>query len=161
MSNSTLTSIPTPRRFFLSAGASEGYSPLNAFDAALLNAGVGDVNLVKLSSILPPNCEQVDPFEHQPGALTPVAYASMNSSLTGEIIAGAVACGVPVDDKLPGVIMEYSARGSAENAEEIVREMVRQAFEIRNRELKDILSVSIEHKIEQVGAVFAAVIFGY
>lgn len=154
--------IPRPTRFFLTAGSAEGYTPLNAFDAALLDASVGDVNLVKLSSILPPGCELSEtPFELAPGSLTPVAYASITSHLPGETIAAAVAVAVPADPELPGVIMEYSARGSRQSAEEIVREMARKSFEYRNRELKEILSTSVEHHVESIGSTFAAVVFGY
>lgn len=156
-----LTSIPTPTRYFLAAGGSEGYTPLNAFDAALGAAGVADCNLVKLSSILPPSCRRVESFAPPFGSLTPVAYASMTSSLPGEEIAGAVAVGIPEDPALPGVIMEYSARGNAANAEAIVRDMAAEAFRIRDRKLADILSISTQHRVENIGAVFAAVIFGY
>lgn len=159
---SQVSGIPRPTRFFLTSGAAEGYTPLNAFDAALLQANVGDVNLVRLSSILPPSCVNTgQPFALEGGALTPVAYASITSHLPGETIASAVACGVPEDPTLPGVIMEYSARGSAETAEEIVREMAKQAFVYRDRALKEILSVSVEHAVESIGSTFAAVVFGY
>jgi arginine decarboxylase len=153
--------IPTPTKYFLAAGASEGYTPLNAFDASLGKAGVADCNLMQLSSILPPACQLVESFMPDFGSLVPTAYASMYSSLPGEIIAAAVAVAVPKDDRLPGVIMEYSARGSAENVEEIVREMAAEALRIRDREVKEILSTSIEHKVEHIGAVFAGVILGY
>lgn len=156
-----IAGLPIPTRFFLATGASEGYTPLNAFDGALLKAGVGDCNLVKLSSILPPGCRNVAPFKPFPGSLAPVAYASMTANLPGEIIAAAVACAIPNDPALPGVIMEYSARGNAENAELIVRDMAAKAFEIRNREVKEIISVATEHRVDQLGAVFAAVVFGY
>jgi len=153
--------LPIPNSFFLTAGAAEGYTPLNAFDAALLDAGVGDCNLVKLTSIIPPSCRKVAPFRPRFGSLIPVAFASMNANLPGEVIAAAVACGIPADDSLPGVVMEYSAKGTAKNAEAIVRDMVSHAFKIRNRELKETLSISIEHRVEKLGAVFASVVFGY
>ncbi len=35
------------------SGSAEGTTPLNAFDNALLAAGIGNINLVKVSSILP------------------------------------------------------------------------------------------------------------
>jgi len=41
-------------RIIISAGTGEGSTPLAAFDAALLNAGVGNYNLICLSSIVPP-----------------------------------------------------------------------------------------------------------
>lgn len=153
--------LKTPDCYFLTTGESEGYTSLNAFDGALLDAGVGDCNLVKLSSILPPACVRVDSFQPPFGSLAPVAYGSMTATMPGEVIAAAVACAIPEDPALPGVIMEYSARGTADNAEDIVREMARNAFEIRSRKLKEIKSVSIEHRVETLGAVFAAVVLGY
>jgi arginine decarboxylase len=154
--------IPRPTRFYLTAGASEGHTPLNAFDGALLSANVGDVNLVKLSSILPPGCKRAkEPWPLEGGALTPVAYASITSHLPGELIAGAVAVAVPKDSALPGVIMEYSARGDAKSAERIVRQMAKEAFVMRNRELRHVLSVSVEHRVQHIGSTFAAVVFGY
>lgn len=45
------------RHYTLVGGSGEGATRLNAFDAALLDAGVGNTNLIKLSSILPPGLE--------------------------------------------------------------------------------------------------------
>ena len=154
--------IPRPTRFFLTQGASEGYTPLNAFDGALLASKVGDVNLVKLSSILPPSCKRsMQAWPLEGGALTPVAYASITSHLPGEQIAAAVAVGVPKNPDEPGVIMEYSARGTAKSAEKIVRQMAKEAFAMRGRELKAVISTSVEHNVHSIGTAFAAVVFGY
>ena len=38
----------------LSTGTGEGPTPLAAFDAALVDAGVADHNLICLSSVIPP-----------------------------------------------------------------------------------------------------------
>ena len=38
----------------LSSGRGEGPTPLAAFDAALLDAGVSNYNLLPLSSVIPP-----------------------------------------------------------------------------------------------------------
>lgn len=46
--------LETPKKFTLVAGSAEGPSRLNAFDNALLAAGIGNVNLLRVSSILPP-----------------------------------------------------------------------------------------------------------
>ena len=53
--------LPLPKQYFIVAGKGEGFTPLNAFDAALGDAGVGDLNLVKVSSIVPPFCERTEP----------------------------------------------------------------------------------------------------
>jgi hypothetical protein len=54
-----LTAAPrdaTPKlRIRLCSGSGEGPTPLAAFDAALMDAGVADHNLLCLSSVIPPN----------------------------------------------------------------------------------------------------------
>ena len=59
----------------VTAGTAEGGTPLNAFDNALLAAGIGNVNLIKVSSIVPPEVDIVDLPPIKPGALVPTAYA--------------------------------------------------------------------------------------
>ena len=147
-----------PTHYFIAAGDAEGYSPLNAFDQALLEAGVGDTNLVRMSSILPPSCERIEPIDLPYGALVPVAYADMVSSNPGEYVAAAVAIGVPVDDALPGLIMEHHGVGRLEDIEAEVREMAVQGMAYRNREIKEVLSIGAEHRVEKHGAAFAGVV---
>jgi len=154
--------VKTPTKFFLVAGKSEGNMPLNAFDGALLDAGVGDTNLVKMSSILPPNCEYVEgKIKLPPGALVPLAYASIVDQIPGEKIAAAVAVAIPENPNEAGLIMEYSARGHKEDIENIVRKMAEEGFLKRGRKLKEIKSISIEHTVEKTGAAFAAVVLWY
>lgn len=152
------TLIPQPNAFFLAAGASEGWTALNAFDSALLAAGIGDVNLVKMSSILPPACQKISPFRLPYGALVPVAYAAYSSAEPGERIAAAVAVAIPEDDSLPGLIMEYEGRGTRQDIEEHVREMAKRGMETRNRAIKTIESISVEHKVEKIAGIIAAVV---
>jgi len=71
------------------AGNAEGSTPLNAFDNALLAAGIGNINLIKVSSILPPGVELVALPRIKPGALVPTAYAAMTSEVPGEVVAAA------------------------------------------------------------------------
>lgn len=149
----------TPTKYYFVTGSSEGYSSLNAFDGALLDAKIGNTNLVRMSSILPPKCEEIEVIEQLPyGALVPVAYASMTSSGAGEIISSAVAIAYPVDENKPGLIMEYSARGHKEDAKEIVEKMAEKGMNMRHEKIKEIRSMSVEHKVEHIGATFAAIV---
>jgi arginine decarboxylase len=152
--------IKTPTKFFLVSGSSEGFSLLNAFDGALISSGVGDTNLVRMSSILPPGCEEINPppVSLPQGALVPVAYASINSDVSGEIISSAVAIGVPKNPNLAGLIMEYSAKSDENIVVEQVKKMVEKGMEMRNREIKEIMSISATCKIDTIGAVFAGVV---
>jgi len=67
------------------AGHAEGGTPLNAFDNALLAAGIGNINLVKISSILPPEVPVIELPKIKLGALIPTAYAAMTSEKPGEL----------------------------------------------------------------------------
>jgi arginine decarboxylase len=152
--------IKTPTKFFLVSGSSEGFSLLNAFDGALMSSGVGDTNLVRMSSILPPGCEEINPppVSLPQGALVPVAYASINSDVPGEIISSAVAIGVPINPNLAGLIMEYSAKSDENTVVKQVKKMVEKGMEMRNREIKEIMSISATCKVDTIGAVFAGVV---
>ncbi len=150
--------IKTPTKYFLVAGAAEGYSPLNAFDGALLDAGIGNLNLVKMSSIVPPGCQKISPCPIPAGSLVPVAYASMSSDMQEEYISAAVAAAFPVDPDYPGLIMEYSNRGRKHDIETIVRHMAEQGMILRNQKIRQIESISIEYQVKKIGAAFAAVV---
>ncbi len=148
----------TPTHYFLVSGASEGFTPLNAFDGALLRAGIGDTNLVKMSSIVPLRCQLISPVPLPPGSLVPTAYASITSDIPGEIISSAVAVALPEEPHYPGLIMEYSARGSKAEIEETVRRMALEGMKLRQREIKGLKSIAVEHKVQKVGATLAAVV---
>jgi arginine decarboxylase len=147
-----------PTRYFLTSGASDGYTPLNAFDGALLQAGIGNTNIVKMSSIVPPHCKLVAPIPLPPGALVPAAYAALTSDVPGEIISAGVAVALPEDENQNGLIMEYSAKGEQRKIEEIVRNMAIEGMKVRGWKIKDLKSIAIEHKIKKIGAVLAAVV---
>ncbi len=150
--------IKTPTKFFFVKGKSEGFMPLNAFDGALLDAGVGDTNLVKMSSIIPPRCQEVDPIPLPQGALVPVAYASITSQEPGEVIAAAVAAAIPEDEDHAALIMEYAAKGTRDEVEATVRKMAEEGMKMRGKKIREIKSVAIEHRVERCGAAFAAVV---
>jgi len=147
-----------PTGFFMVGGAADGYTSLNAFDAALIDAGIGDVNLVKVTSILPPGCAEIASTTLPGGTIAPVAYAYIISDIPGEVISAAVGAALPLDPSKPGLIMEYSARGHKKDAEEIVRTMAVKGMRIRERDIREIKSLAVEHKVQTIGAALAAVV---
>ena len=147
-----------PGRYFLVSGAGDALTPLNAFDEALRAAGIGDLNLVRVSSIIPPRCQKIDPQPIAPGTLVASAYASITSALPGELIAPGVAVGIPEERDRAGVIMEYSSRGHREEIEEIVTSMARHALEARGLRVRMIDCRAVEVKVENVAAAFAGVV---
>jgi arginine decarboxylase len=69
-----------PKKFFISSGcAVSKVSDLNAFDKALLEAGIGELNIVSVSSVLPVGAEQVGIRELPMGAVTHCVLAQMRS----------------------------------------------------------------------------------
>jgi arginine decarboxylase len=147
-----------PKTYFLVSGSSEGHTPLNAFDGALLNAGIGNTNLVKISSIIPPHSKEIQPITFPQGAIVPTAYASISSDIPGEIISAAVAIALPKDDDQPGLIMEYSGRGHREVIELTAKNMAFEGMKMRQQETKEIKSISTEYTVKKIGATFAAVV---
>jgi len=148
----------TPTQYFLVSGASDGYTPLNAFDAALLQAGIGNTNIVKMSSIVPPHCQRISPIALPPGSIVPAAYASITSDVPGEIISAGVAIALPEDENQNGLIMEYSAKGEQRKIEEIVRNMAVEGMKLRGWKIKDLTSIAVEYKVKKIGAALAAVV---
>lgn len=155
--------VQTPNVYCLVSGAAEGNTKLNAFDNALLEAGVGDTNLMRMSSICPPGAQQVSRNEITlpGGALVPLAYAHIDSQTPQMWIASAVAMGIPEDPSEPGVIMEFEDHTRLQYVETIVRQMVVDAFEYRKRALKEIKFVGVEHQVQNCAATFAAAVLWY
>ncbi|MBN1897501.1 MAG: arginine decarboxylase, pyruvoyl-dependent [Spirochaetes bacterium] len=150
--------VTLPQNYLIVAGKGESEYALNAFDMALLDAGVGNLNLIRVSSILTPGAKEVKSHSFSPGELISIAYAQKSSYIKGEIIAAAVSVAIPQDKKLNGLIMEHSGAGTAHEIEEIVRKKAELGMKYRNFKLKKIKSIAIEHTVENIGAVFAGVV---
>jgi arginine decarboxylase len=150
--------IARPDKYFLVAGYAEGSNPLNAFDHALIVAGIGNTNLLRVSSILPPGAKLIPPVALPLGALVPVAYADETTDVAGTLVSAAVACGVPDDPALPGVIMEHHLQGSEELCREQVRQKVEEAFTIRGCKMAHVRVVSASGVVKKVGSAVAAVV---
>ena len=146
-----------PERLWVTSGAAEGGTPLNAFDNALLAAEIGNYNLIKVSSIIPQGARlhEVRP-DLLAGALVPAVVAQLGSDRPGTEISSAVGLGFSRDSH--GMIMEHSCQGPAEAAESAVRKMVEQAFARRGLDLHNIVIRSCSHRVANVGCTVAAVI---
>ncbi len=150
-----------PDIYFFVAGASEGNTELTSFDGALLAASVGDTNLIKMSSILPPKCEEVKPVKLPAGSFVPLAYASITSTEPGETISSAVAIAIPNDRSINGVIMEHHNHAPLEFVEKKVREMAEEAMKMRGIKDYTVQSKGVEAKVVHTATAFAAVVLWY
>lgn len=138
-------------------GHAEGSTALNAFDNALLAAGIGNVNLVKVTSIVPSDADIVELPKIKPGTIVPTAYVSQVGRVEGEIISAAIGYGLPQDPTKPGVIMEYSDKAPRDVSERMIRRMIEEAFRIRGEPLREIRVFGAEHRVERIGCALAAV----
>ncbi|GBF34030.1 pyruvoyl-dependent arginine decarboxylase [Desulfocucumis palustris] len=151
--------LPTPKKYFLTAAAAEGESTLTAFDNALLSGKVGNINLIRVSSILPPGAEHDPELVIPPGSLVPTAYGYIVSSEPGQLIAAAVGVGLSPDTF--GVIMEFSGVCGKEEAYNNIKSMLEEAFRSRKMELKDMKIAAVEHRVVKTGCALAAVPMWY
>ncbi|WP_305043291.1 pyruvoyl-dependent arginine decarboxylase [Geoalkalibacter sp.] len=147
-----------PSTHFFACASAEGQTPRLSLDSAVLAAGIGHVNLVKISSVIPPGCRFTTPPALPAGALVPAAFASITSPLHGEVISAGVAVAYAADPAHPGLIMEYSASGHKEDIEAIVRRMAEEGMTMRGLEISEIRSLAVQHRVEKFGSVFAAVV---
>ena len=138
-------------------GNAEGSTPLNAFDNALLAAGIGNVNLVKVSSIFPPAAEVVSLPRIKPGAIVPSAYAAVTSEVPGEVVAAAVGWALPDDPARNGIIMEFHDKATREEAERMIVQMLQEAFRTRGWRIAQMKVAAVEHRVERTGCALAAV----
>lgn len=139
------------------AGHAEGSTPLNAFDNALLAAGIGNINLLKVSSIVPPEVSIIDVPKIKPGALIPTAYAAISSDVPGQTVAAAVGYGLPDAPGKNGVIMEFHGIATREEAERAVTGMLDEAFRVRGEAIREMRVYAAEHTVERIGCAVAAI----
>jgi arginine decarboxylase len=143
-------------------GAAEGETPLNAFDNALLNAGIGHLNLVKVSSIVPADTSRAALTDRcvgeicRPGAIIPCVLSSYTSSVSGETISACVTAGLPSSGKDYGLIYEHAGSCGASQVATITRQMLTAAFKARGREPGDVFEHTVGHDVVRLGCVVAA-----
>ena len=145
-----------PNAVWASAGAAEGDTELNAFDNALLAAQVGNLNLIRVSSVLPQDAMVLDTApEITPGSLVPTVYSVQVSARPGDVVAAAIGIGVAHGSH--GMI--YESHGTSRHeVEATVRQMIDEGFARRGLCLKEVIVRSIEHKVERIGCAVAAVV---
>lgn len=129
----------TPKRFFVTSGkAVSSISSLNAFDTALWRAGIAQCNLVGVSSILPAEAEEVDPFPIAPGTIT-FAVLSRMDGVAGQTICAGIAWGWTINGEEPGygLVAEGHGYKSEEALRLELRLKLKEMAEVRGVELVD------------------------
>ena len=105
---------PRGPTIYVSHGPGTGRTELSAFDAALVDAGVGDFNLVRLSSVVPPGTRvvEVDRLEQgygDHGDLLYCVYAEAHAVMPGHEAWAGVAWSLRDDGSGAGLFVEHEA----------------------------------------------------
>jgi len=142
-----------PANYMISSGRGKAKDELVAFDCALIDAGIANYNLVRVSSILPAGCAQMPKVSLKEGSPLLVAYGCASSDEPGATISSAVCAAVPENDGEVGLIMEHSGSCSAEEADRKVRKMAEEAMGNHGITCKELRSSSIEATVPEDGYV--------
>ena len=122
--------------------------------------GIGNVNLVKLSSIIPAYIEWINelPKNIPVGMLLPTVYAHIESDEPGSTITAALGVGISEGNE-GGLIYEYSGYCTKEEAEKMVHKMAEEGFKVRGWKLKEFKAAVAEITVkDRPAAAIAAVV---
>ena len=101
----------TPKKIFLTSGKGVHKEKLASFELALREAGIEALNLISVSSILPPHCDFISREEGVSmlnlGQVVPVVLARMESKEPNQIISSGVGVAVPSDRNHHGYLSEH------------------------------------------------------
>jgi arginine decarboxylase len=152
--------LPLPTRFFVTSGKGiNKVSELNAFDLALLQAGIGEQNLVSVSSVLPNGIRQVDRERLPRGAITHAVLARQGGG-EGEVVSAGISYGFRSDGE-GGYVAEGHLNGTQKALKEFLKWRMEEIAHFRGVELKRInyrteeLSIPMDH----YGVCIAACVF--
>jgi arginine decarboxylase len=122
-----------PRKVFFTRGVGVHKEKLNSFELALRDARIEKYNLVRVSSILPPECQIISRAKGlsylKPGEIVYTVLSTNSSNEKGRIISAAIGCAIPQDRRLYGYISEVHEYGmtekeAGEHAEDLAAEML-------------------------------------
>lgn len=107
-----------PRKAFPTTGTGVHRDKLASFELALRDAGIEKFNLVRVSSILPPNCSVVTKEEGltdlNPGEIVYCVLARNQTDEPHRLIASAVGTAIPLNEENYGYISEHTSFGEDE-----------------------------------------------
>lgn len=139
------------------SGKDEGPTKLNAFDNALSDAGIGDVNLIKVSSMLAGNTEIKTLPKLKAGAMVNCVLSEITSDNPGDEITAVIAVAI---GKELGCVVETT--GINKNTDDLIneaRKMVEYMMNKRNVKIEDIIIESSTAIVENTASAIASVVY--
>lgn len=149
-----------PKKFFVTSGSAVSeISDLNAFDQALLNAEIGEQNLISVTSVIPKGAKQVPIRDLAMGEITHCVLAQMRGS-EGEMISSGISYAYREDGN-GGYVAEGHLHGTKKALKEVLTWKMDEMAQLRDIKFK-----KIHYKLEETsipmdhyGACVAALVF--
>ncbi|MBR6993095.1 MAG: arginine decarboxylase, pyruvoyl-dependent [Methanobrevibacter sp.] len=139
------------------SGSDEGPTKLNAFDNALTDAGIGDVNLIKVSSMLAGNAEISELPKLKAGAMVNCVLSEVTSDVPGDKITAVIA--VAIGTELGCVVETTGKNKEADDLIEEAKMMVEYMMEKRGVEIKDLIVECSTTTVSKTASVVASVVY--
>jgi len=122
-----------PKKIFLTKGVGKHRERLTSFELALRDAGIASQNLVRVSSIFPPNCKLIprsQGLQHlSHGEIVFSVVAENSTREPHRLVASSIGLAIPADRTTYGYLSEHHSFGETEDAagdyaEELAAEML-------------------------------------
>jgi len=129
-----------PKHFFLTKGVGKHKERLQSLELALRDAGIQHVNIVNVSSIIPPGCELISREKGlktiKPGEIT---FAVLDKNSTNEphrLIAASIGVAIPSAEDNYGYLSEHHSFGKTDRmagdyAEDLAATMLATNMELK------------------------------
>ncbi|RAP45058.1 MAG: arginine decarboxylase, pyruvoyl-dependent [Methanosphaera sp. rholeuAM6] len=141
----------------LTKGASEGPNKLNAFDNALLEAKIGNVNLIPVSSMLPPDTKLIPMPELEPGEMTNCVLSHQFSDNPGDEISAVIAyC---LAEEMGCVIETGGINRTLDELKDEARFMAEYMMKKRKLKIIEYKEIIQTHTVRDKASVVAALVY--
>ena len=113
----TMAKHLVPGKLFFTCGVGRHSDPLMSFALALRDAGIEYLNLVIVSSIVPPDCHIIPKesgiVELNPGEIAFVVLSRNASDTAGELVSASIGCALPGSPGRFGYLAEHHTTGTS------------------------------------------------
>ncbi len=122
-----------PKQVFLTRGRGQHPQKLVSFELALREAGISPFNLVRVSSIFPPECQLISRAEGlkklKPGQIVFLVMSENSTDEAQRLISASIGLAIPQNKDQYGYLAEHEGFGESEKeagaqAEELAAEML-------------------------------------
>lgn len=128
-----------PTRLFFTKGVGKHKERLTSFEMALRDAGIAAQNLVRVSSIFPPQCKLIPRKEGlkflNPGEVVFAVVAENSTREAHRLVVSSIGVAIPTDKNTYGYLSEHHSFGETEDqagdyAEELAAEMLATTLDV-------------------------------